>query len=242
MKVGVLGCNGFFGRYFLEHNKWIPITREEVDLLSPISVEKFFHRYKFSVIVHCAVVGGSRLKEDTSDVLKENILMFENVSRFFDGKIIYFSSGAVFNGNPPVDPYGLSKWIIDKRITQIPNAYSLRIWGCYGPGELSTRFSAICRNKGHVVIEKDKYFDFINIEDVMKVVRDYIDGYRFSKQCNLVYPKRMKLSEWAKKFGATYDIINKNELDEPYISEMRNDLSHIEESVYINSEKWSLFC
>ena len=38
------------------------------------------------------------------------------------------------------------------------------------------------------------------------------------------------------------DIINKNELDEPYISEMRNDLSHIEESVYINSEKWSLFC
>ena len=52
----------------------------------------------------------------------------------------------------------------------------------------------------------------------------------------------MKLSEWAKKFGATYDIINKNELDEPYISEMRNDLSQIEESVYINSEKWSLFC
>tara|TARA_Y100000996_G_scaffold415553_1_gene411072 strand:- start:2572 stop:3300 length:729 start_codon:yes stop_codon:yes gene_type:complete len=242
MKVGVLGCNGFFGRYFLEHNKWIPITREEVDLLNPISVEKFFHRYKFSVIVHCAVVGGSRLKEDNSDVLKENILMFENVSRFFNGKIIYFSSGAVFNGNPPADPYGLSKWIIDKRITQIPNAYSLRVWGCYGPGELSTRFSAICRNKGHVVIEKDKYFDFINIEDVMKVVREYIDGYRFSKQCNLVYPKRMKLSEWAKKFGATYDIINKNELDEPYISEMRNDLSQIEESVYINNEKWSLFC
>ena len=168
--------------------------------------------------------------------------MFENVSRFFHGKIIYFSSGAVFNGNPPTDPYGLSKWIIDKRITQIPNAYSLRIWECYGPGELSTRFSAICRNKGHVVIEKDKYFDFINIEDVMKVVREYIDGYRFSKQCNLVYPKRMKLSEWAKKFGATYDIINKNELDEPYISEMRNDLSQIEESVYINNEKWSLFC
>ena len=242
MKVGVLGCNGFLGRYFLEHNKWIPITREEVDLLNPISVEKFFHRYKFSVIVHCAVVGGSRLKEDNSDVLKDNILMFENVSRFFNGKIIYFSSGAVFNGNPPVDPYGLSKWIIDKRITQIPNAYSLRIWGCYGPGELSTRFSAICRNKGHVVIEKDKYFDFINIEDVMKVVREYIDGYRFSKQCNLVYPKRMKLSEWAIKFGATYDIINKNELDEPYISEMRNDLSQIEESVYVNNEKWSLFC
>ena len=227
MKVGVLGCNGFFGRYFLEHNKWIPITRGEVDLLNSVSVEKFFRRYKFSVIIHCAVVGGSRLKEDTSDVLKENILMFENVSRFFDGKIIYFSSGAVFNGNPPTDPYGLSKWIIDKRITQIPNAYSLRIWGCYGPGELSTRFSAVCKDKGHVIIEKDKYFDFIHVEDVMKVVRDYIDGYRFSKQCNLVYPDRLKLSEWAKKFGATYEIINKSELDEPYISISRNDICNL---------------
>ena len=46
MKVGVLGCNGFLGRYFLQYNKWIPITREEVDLLNPVSVEKFFHRYK----------------------------------------------------------------------------------------------------------------------------------------------------------------------------------------------------
>tara|TARA_X000000368_G_scaffold161681_1_gene127406 strand:- start:2097 stop:2825 length:729 start_codon:yes stop_codon:yes gene_type:complete len=241
MKVGVLGCNGFFGRYFLEHNKWIPITREEVDLLNSVSVEKFFHRYKFSVIIHCAVVGGSRLKEDTSDVLKENILMFENVSRFFHGKIIYFSSGAVFKGNPPTDPYGLSKWIIDKRITQIPNAYSLRIWGCYGPGELSTRFSAVCKDKGHVIIEKDKYFDFIHIKDVMEVVREYIDEYRISKQCNLVYPDRLKLSEWARNFGATYEIVNKKELDEPYISEMRNDLSQLEESIRYNNDKWSLF-
>ena len=185
MKVGVLGCNGFLGRYFLEHNKWIPITREEVDLLNPASVEKFFHRYNFSVIIHCAVVGGSRLKEDSNDVLKENILMFENVSRFFNGKLIYFSSGAVFNGNPPTDPYGLSKWIIDKRITQIPNAY---------------------------------------------------------KVCNLVYRERLKLSDWAKKFGATYEIINKKELGEPYISDIRNDLSQIEESVRYNSDNWGLFC
>jgi hypothetical protein len=76
----------------------------------------------------------------------------------------------------------------------------------------------------------------------MKVVRDYIDGYRFSKQCNLVYPDRLKLSEWAKKFGATYEIINKKELDEPYISEKRNDLSQLEESTRYNNEKWSLFC
>ena len=39
MKVGVLGPNGFMGRYFLKHYKWIPITRGEVDLLNQKSVE-----------------------------------------------------------------------------------------------------------------------------------------------------------------------------------------------------------
>jgi hypothetical protein len=37
--------------------------------------------------------------------------MFENVSRVFKGKLIYFSSGAALRGDPPTDPYGLSKWI-----------------------------------------------------------------------------------------------------------------------------------
>ena len=44
MKVGVLGCNGFLGGYFLQQYKWIPITREEVVLLDQKSVETFFEK------------------------------------------------------------------------------------------------------------------------------------------------------------------------------------------------------
>ena len=216
MKIGVIGCNGFIGRNILEQYKWIPITREDVNLLDKKSVEKYFDRYFFSVIIHCAVTGGSRLHEDTSDVLRDNILMFENVANVFHGKLIYFSSGAALRGNPPSDPYGLSKWIIDKRILQLENVYSLRIWGCYGPGELSTRFSAICKDKGHVVIDKDRYFDFVDVNDVIKVVYEYTIGHRTSKVCNLVYRERLKLSDWAKKFGATYAIVDKTELGESY--------------------------
>jgi nucleoside-diphosphate-sugar epimerase len=227
MKIGVIGCNGFIGRNILEQYKWIPITREDVNLLDKKSVEKYFDRYFFSVIIHCAVTGGSRLHEDTSDVLRDNILMFENVANVFHGKLIYFSSGAALRGNPPSDPYGLSKWIIDKRILQLENVYSLRIWGCYGPGELSTRFSAICKDKGHVVIDKDRYFDFVDVNDVIKVVYEYTIGHRTSKVCNLVYRERLKLSDWAKKFGATYDIVDKTELGESYAckDDFRRDLS-----------------
>jgi len=235
MKIGVIGCNGFIGRNILEQYKWIPITREDVNLLDKKSVEKYFDRYFFSVIIHCAVTGGSRLHEDTSDVLRDNILMFENVANVFRGKLIYFSSGAALRGNPPSDPYGLSKWIIDKRILQLENVYSLRIWGCYGPGELSTRFSAICKDKGHVVIDKDRYFDFVDVNDVVKVVYEYTIGHRTSKVCNLVYRERLKLSEWAKKFGATYDIVDKTELGESYAcnDEFRRDLSFKEYTLFI---------
>jgi len=181
-----------------------------------MAVEEYFNTHDYDVVIHCSVIGGSRLKSDDYDVTHKNILMFENVVRVFKGKLIYFSSGAALRGNPPIDPYGLSKWIIDRRIETIDNAYSLRIWGCYGPGELSSRFSAICKDKGHVVIDKDRYFDFIDIKDVIKVVGDYVDGNTYDKEYNLVYPEKLLLSQWAERFGASWEIKDKSGLGEGY--------------------------
>jgi hypothetical protein len=159
------------------------------------------------------------LKKDKGDVIWKNILMFENVIKVFKGKLIYFSSGAALRGTPPTDPYGLSKWIIDKRIDTIPNAYSLRIWGCYGENELSTRFSAVCKREGHVVIDQDRYFDFIDIEDVKKIVQEYVTcRWVMPKLCNLVYPEKLLLSQWAERFGATWEVLNMNSLGESYVS------------------------
>ena len=151
--------------------------------------------------------------------------MFENVARNIEGigKLIYFSSGAGRRGNPPTDPYGLSKWIVDKRIAQINDAYSLCIWGCYGPHELSSRFSAICARDGHVVLEKDRYFDFIDVEDVKKEVDKCIDDSPH-KFVDLVYPERLKLSEWALKFGATCEILDTSSLDPSYVAFSHGEL------------------
>ena len=217
MNVCVLGSNGFVGSNLLKDTNWNGVTRRELDLMDQYAVEKYFNEHKYDVVIHCAVVGGSRLKKDEGDVIYKNILMFENVIRVFNGKLIYFSSGAALRGNPPTDPYGLSKWSIDRRIENIPNAYSLRIWGCYGPGELQTRFSAICKRDGHVIIEKDKYFDFIDIEDVRKIVGEYVRGERSEKEYNLVYKEKLLLSQWAEKFGASWEIEDISCLGDSYI-------------------------
>tara|TARA_R110000772_G_scaffold150789_1_gene261529 strand:- start:118 stop:786 length:669 start_codon:yes stop_codon:yes gene_type:complete len=219
MKVCVLGAGGFVGKNLLRDTDWIGVTRQDLDLTDQSAVEQYFDTHEYDVVVHCAVVGGSRLSIDNGEVIHKNILMFENVVRVFNGKLLYFSSGAALQGNPPTDPYGLSKWLIDRRIETITNAYSLRIWGCYGPEELSTRFSAVCKRDGHIVIDQDKYFDFIDIEDVRKIVQEYvISKWMMPKTCNLVYPEKLLLSQWAEKFGATWEVKDVSTLGESYTS------------------------
>jgi len=218
MRVCVLGAGGFVGKNLIRDTDWVGLTRQDLDLTNQLEVEEYFKTHEYDAVIHCAVVGGSRLKPDDGEVLYKNLLMFENVARVFNGKLIYFSSGAALRGDPPTDPYGLSKWLIDRRIDAIPNAYSLRIWGCYGPGELPTRFSAVCKREGHVVIERDRYFDFIDIEDVKDIVRQYVFSKRMMpKCCDLVYPEKKLLSQWAEVFGASWEIKDISELGESYI-------------------------
>ena len=218
-RVCVLGAAGFVGKNLLRDTDWVGVTRQELDLTDPEAVKEYFKNHEYDVVIHCAVIGGSRLKPDDGEVFYKNLLMFENVVVAFRGKIIYFSSGAALRGNPPSDPYGMSKWLIDRRIETLPNAYSLRIWGCYGPGEPSTRFSAVCKKEGHVVINKDRYFDFIDIEDVRKIVWEYvrIENTRKDKEYDLVNPEKLLLSQWAEKFGATWEIEDTSGLGESYI-------------------------
>jgi nucleoside-diphosphate-sugar epimerase len=217
-RVCVLGAAGFIGKNLLRDTDWTGVTRQELDLTDPEAVKEYFKNHEYDVVIHCAVIGGSRLKPDDGEVFYKNLLMFENVVVAFRGKIIYFSSGAALRGNPPSDPYGMSKWLIDRRIETLPNAFSLRIWGCYGPGEPSTRFSAVCKKEGHVVIDKDRYFDFIDVEDVRKIVNEYVScKWEMPKDCNLVYPEKLLLSQWAEKFGATWEIEDTSGLGESYI-------------------------
>src|SRR5210317_1066484 len=208
MKVCVLGANGFLGRYFLsKHPEWDGITRKDVDLVNQEDTERFFNETSYDVVIHCAVKGGSMLNPEDGNVTHDNILMFENVARVFKGKLIYMSSGAAKSGNPPSKPYGLSKWMIEKRIQHIPNVYTLRVFGCYGSGDGSSmyrdRFKSICKRDGHIIIEKDKYFDMIDVEDVLSIVKKYVNGECSTKELDLVYDTPKLLSEWAVYFGAT---------------------------------------
>ena len=213
MKVCVLGSSGFVGKNLLRDTDWVGVTHQELDLMNQTAVEEYFNTHDYDVVIHCA----ASIDQGSESTTYKNIMMFENVVRVFRGKLLYFSSGAALRGNPPVDPYGLSKWMIDQRILTIPNAYILRVWGCHGPGELPTRLSAVCKTEGHVTIKRDKLFDYVHIDEVCKIVQEYVQNKRGDKEINISGERRL-LSEWVKYFGATYEIDDTSHLDEPYIN------------------------
>tara|TARA_B100001559_G_C16483818_1_gene615029 strand:+ start:791 stop:1474 length:684 start_codon:yes stop_codon:yes gene_type:complete len=219
MKVCVLGSGGFLGKNLMETSyakseKWVGVTRNELDLMNQYAVINFFKQNKFDVVIHCA----ASINQNDETTTFKNITMFENVVRAFSGKLIYFSSGAALRGNPPSDPYGLAKWIIDHRLRTMKNTHILRIWGCYGPHELETRFSAVCKRDKHVIIKRDKYFDYAHVATVCEIVRKCIYDEITEKEINISGRATRLLSKWAVIFGATYEIIDKDVLDDSYIN------------------------
>jgi nucleoside-diphosphate-sugar epimerase len=86
--------------------------------------------------------------------------------------MVWFSSGAAHHKE--TSAYGLSKFIQERLCTTSnENIYGLRVFGCFGPDENSSRFLSTCIREGHVDIVEDRYFDFFDVHDLGRII-DYI--------------------------------------------------------------------
>jgi len=219
MNILVTGANGFIGSNIINQLKDYTLfkgTRENIDLYNKKNIESFILKNKINCVIHCAIEGGSRLKEDTSDILYKNIIMFENLISFYEhyDMFINISSGAEFDRknnilnyseyeiykNTPIDYYGLSKNIISKLSLSYNRTLNLRIFGCFGKNEPSTRFIKLNLNnyinRNPIIIHQDKWMDFIYIDDVCKIINQSIKK-SIHGDINLSYTKKYKLSNIA---------------------------------------------
>ena len=112
------------------------------------------------------------------------------------GKFIHFGSGA--EKRLPTNPYGLSKNIIGKLINAEPYFYNIRIYGVFDENELDTRFikGNVKRyiNKESIEIHQDKLMDLFYMEDLVKVVKYYINEEHLPKNIDCCYVNPTKLS------------------------------------------------
>ena len=198
MNILITGGNGYIAKS-LSDGLWrgmnrydiTSITRKDFDLTDREATSKWFKDKYFDVIIHTAVVGGSRLHNDDADVLYDNKHCF--------GKLINFGSGAELG--MPNDPYGLSKKVISNFIDAEPFFYNIRIYGVFNENEWDTRFikSNIKRyiNKEHINIHQDKLMDFFYMKDLIKLVDYYITEKHIPKNIDCTYSQSYSLLDIA---------------------------------------------
>jgi nucleoside-diphosphate-sugar epimerase len=219
MKILITGGNGYIAkslRAALEStHEVVSVTRKELDFTSHKDVHKFFEGKYFDIVLHTAVSGGSRLREDTWADMDNNLQMYYHLleHRFHFGKLIHFGSGAEDHARHT--PYGLSKYAIKKSIEEQDNFFNVQIFGVFDENELDTRFikSNIKRyiNREPISIDVHKKMTFFYMKDLVKLVQHTIEqpSSALLKQVHCSYLKDYTLREIA-------DMIN--QLDDHKVS------------------------
>jgi len=221
MKILITGGNGNIAKiikYYLS-DKYLIITKtkEELNILNYNELKEYLNINNFDILIHTAIIGGRRGKEEDYSCVYNNLRMFENLMKFNDKfKLIFnLDSAAIYDRNSdimnrsedeiyniPLDFYGFSKYIIYQRTLLYDNIYNFRIFNLFHINEESNRFIKSCflskNNNTKVTIFEDKYFDFFYEKDFIKVLEYYIESKeKLEKTINLCYNEKYKLSEIA---------------------------------------------
>lgn len=229
MKILITGKNGYIGRN-LSKKLNLDITsvgREDFDLTDRESTNNWFKDKYFDVVIHTAILGGSRLKQDNETVFFQNLSMFYNLLYNQDkfSQVISLGSGAELGY--PTDYYGLSKNIIHRIIQDEPQFNNLRIFAVFNEDELDSRFikANIKRyiNKEPLIIHQNKVMDFFYMDDLVSLVKETI-LYPQLKTVNCCYDAKYSLLDIAHTINGLSDYkceiqIDNKSLGKPYIGQ-----------------------
>ena len=216
MNILFTGHRGFLGRELIPHLlKTHDVFYPDIDYTNKESVDVFVGQNNIDFILHAAIKGGRRVRQDIPDDFYVNMKMFENLAAQ-KVPMINFCSGAAFGRQRdiyrteetqvgeviPEDYYGFAKCLITQRCRQLDNVYNLRFFNVFGTETPDNMFTSVnIKNyimKKEIVIFKDKFMDFFGIEDTKKVIDLYLEKCQsLPKEVNLVYETKTKLSDVA---------------------------------------------
>jgi GDP-L-fucose synthase len=221
MNIFITGSNGFVGSHLKEYlqtnysqYKLFTPSSKELDLVDELAVDDYILSNSIDMIIHLANRGGGRDTIDMKNITEYNLRIFFNIAKHEKNveKIISFGSGAEYGKHKPIinakeedylkmqplDEYGFYKSITSKYIEKSDNIVQLRIFGAYGEYE-NYRYkfisNAIFKNLLHlpIIIGKNVYFDYIYIDDLVKMVDWFIHNKSKEKIYNVTTGKKIDL-------------------------------------------------
>ncbi|MFH1520270.1 MAG: NAD(P)-dependent oxidoreductase [Candidatus Micrarchaeota archaeon] len=247
--IFLTGGAGFVGKNLYEqlsekYNLYAP-SHGELELEDTDAVEDYIKSHSFDAVIHAANWGGTRKKtENLENNVEKNLKFFFNVVRCkkYFKKFIQLGSGAeydklnylpkmkesYFDNHIPVDSYGFYKYVCSKYIEKMDDSVVLRIFGCYGKYEdYEIRFisNAICKaifDLPIVITNKNVSFDYLYINDLVKIIDHFIENNGQYKFYNVTPDKSIDLLTLAHKVrdisGKRVDILVKNPGENPEYS------------------------
>ena len=214
-RIFFTGGGGFMGREIIPllkrtgHKVIAPKSRQ-LNLLDTSAVAEFVKQNEFDVIIHAAMCSGTGRygKPDGLEVLDKYLRMFENVFRYAADveKFINFDSGASLfrNADIPDTTYGFSKYTIARSVDAADNGINLRVYGCFGATEESTRFFATnIRNyidKKPITIFRDRLMDFTYSGDIHLILEHVLQTN--ITDCDCVYSTKYRLTDIAEMINS----------------------------------------
>jgi len=225
-KILITGGNGFLARSIAEKlaDKYLikRCNRSLLDLNDSSAVFKFLKQGSFDVVIHTATYDAAPKDslKDKNKVLESNLNMFFNLARCKDlyGKMLYFGSGAEFSREHwvsqmsesyfdkyvPKDQYGFSKYVMAKYAETTNNIFNLRLFGVFGEYD-DWRYRFIPNICCHAVmnmpvkVHQNARVDFLYINDLVKIVKWFIEKEQKQQIYNVCSAKESEYSLIAQK-------------------------------------------
>ncbi|OGN32698.1 MAG: hypothetical protein A3I92_00885 [Candidatus Yanofskybacteria bacterium RIFCSPLOWO2_02_FULL_43_10b] len=193
---------------------------KDLELLDSTAVANFIKENAVQIVIHCANIGGGRDTDGLSGVVKKNLRIFFNIIRCLKHfeKLIHLGSGLeygrrywqpkmkeeYFNEHVPDDDAGFYKYLCAKYIESADVAVvNLRLFGVFGKYEkylIKFISNAIARNilGLPIIIYQNARYDYIYIDDLMKIVEYFIDGKTTWKTYNVASGQSLDLASYAR--------------------------------------------
>lgn len=196
MRTLIIGGSGFLGSKLAEtlngssqstyHSRPLFSGQVNLDLSASDSIRKCLADTRPEVIFHCGGLTNTDFCESNQDLASRiNVSGTSKLLNGFDGKIIYFSTDYVFNGENapydensqpnPINNYGKTKLAAERVVLDKPQNLVVRVSGLYGFNGNNNRFLDGLRNSRVITASQEFVSTPTYIEDIARAVPEFMD-------------------------------------------------------------------